>query len=86
MAESTPKKVDPGWNDPPILNYDASNPPPKSRITNKRVAFPLTPNQSTIKSTAPQVMLPPLPNSGSVIPPTLQSTFNETQNNVSENK
>lgn len=31
-----------------MLNYSSSNPPPKSRITNKRVAFPL--NTSSIKS------------------------------------
>lgn len=43
--------VDPGWNDPPMLNYSASNPPPKSRITNKRVAFPLN-TMSTTKSQA----------------------------------
>lgn len=34
--------ADPGWNDPPMLNYTPDNPPPKSRITNKRVAFPLS--------------------------------------------
>lgn len=34
--------ADPGWNDPPMLNYSPDNPPPKSRITNKRVAFPLS--------------------------------------------
>ncbi|KAL1493037.1 hypothetical protein ABEB36_011178 [Hypothenemus hampei] len=46
----TTKKKDypPGWNDPPVLNYSPSNPPPKSRILNKRVAFPLG------GSTAPQ--------------------------------
>lgn len=42
--------ADPGWNDPPMLNYTPDNPPPKSRITNKRVAFPLTPRPS---ATAP---------------------------------
>lgn len=38
----TPLAVDPGWNDPPLLNYTPDNPPPKSRIKNKRVAFPLS--------------------------------------------
>lgn len=36
----------PGWNDPPMLNYTSSNPPPKSRISNKRVAFPLSQNST----------------------------------------
>ncbi|KAJ8949111.1 hypothetical protein NQ318_012859 [Aromia moschata] len=51
------KKIDPGWNDPPMLNYNASNPPPKSRITNKRVAFPLSGNatQTFGASNAPNV-------------------------------
>nr|CAI5818633.1 unnamed protein product [Callosobruchus analis] len=44
-------KVAPGWNDPPMLNYSPNNPPPKSRIMNKRVAFPLnTSNISNIPS------------------------------------
>lgn len=59
----------PGWNDPPMLNYSPSNPPPKSRITNKRVPFPLTicspgtssstetpPNASTYKTPPMQFM------------------------------
>lgn len=63
---SVKKKVDPGWNDPPTLNYTALNPPPKSRITNKRVAFPLSSNQSSSLSFGvnqtkcpPNIMLPP---------------------------
>ncbi|KAK9890159.1 hypothetical protein WA026_008965 [Henosepilachna vigintioctopunctata] len=39
--------VDPGWNDPPMVNYSPSNPPPKSRISNKRVAFPVGPRPSS---------------------------------------
>ncbi|XP_018327053.1 uncharacterized protein LOC108738233 [Agrilus planipennis] len=42
---SEKKKTDPGWNDPPMLSYSHSNPPPKSRISNKRVAYPLFTNQ-----------------------------------------
>lgn len=34
--------MDPGWNDPPMLNYTSTNPPPKTRIGNKRIAFPIT--------------------------------------------
>ncbi|CAH0562001.1 unnamed protein product [Brassicogethes aeneus] len=62
---SKDKKVDPGWNDPPMLNYTTSNPPPKSRITNKRVAFPIASNSSQgspLNVNAP----PPM---GSVVPP-----------------
>lgn len=47
-----------------MLNYSSSNPPPKSRITNKRVAFPLnTPTKSQAKSsvnTLPIASMPPL--------------------------
>ncbi|KAI4460705.1 steroid receptor rna activator (sra1) [Holotrichia oblita] len=63
------KKVDPGWNDPPTLNYTASNPPPKSRITNKRVAFPLSSNQSSPLSPGlSQAKLPPT----AMTPPALE--------------
>ncbi|XP_018578950.1 steroid receptor RNA activator 1-like [Anoplophora glabripennis] len=65
------KKVDPGWNDPPMLNYSPSNPPPKSRITNKRVPFPLTTcspgtsssNTLPLGSTPPKAFIvsPPMP-------------------------
>ncbi|XP_045481633.1 protein transport protein sec31-like isoform X2 [Harmonia axyridis] len=47
------KKVDPGWNDPPMLNFNASQPPPRSRIGNKRVPFPL--------GSTPAVQKPALP-------------------------
>ncbi|XP_056643957.1 uncharacterized protein LOC130896839 [Diorhabda carinulata] len=55
-------KVPPGWNDPPMLNYSASNPPPKSRITNKRIAFPLnsTSNNSGTALPKPLSNLPPM--------------------------
>nr|XP_022916189.1 steroid receptor RNA activator 1-like [Onthophagus taurus] len=63
MSEITRPKADPGWNDPPTLNYNSSNPPPKSRIGNKRIAFPLSGNQS--------VNLPPqaAPNTSIPTPP-----------------
>lgn len=67
----TVKKVDPGWNDPPVLKYSSSNPPPKSRITNKRVAFPLSSNQSSTIPLLPQSQLPPSSNSN-MIPPSIQ--------------
>lgn len=55
---------DPGWNDPPMLNYNNTNPPPKSRITNKRVAFPLFPSNTTSQTTQEQKPeTPPLPKS-----------------------
>lgn len=49
--------VDPGWNDPPMLNYTPDNPPPKSRITNKRVAFPLGSTSGKLGG-APQPAVP----------------------------
>ncbi|CAH1153763.1 unnamed protein product [Phaedon cochleariae] len=52
-------KIDPGWNDPPMLNYTAMNPPPKTRITNKRVAFPISDGNSTIKSNLLSSSSPP---------------------------
>ncbi|KAL3289380.1 hypothetical protein HHI36_022812 [Cryptolaemus montrouzieri] len=48
--DNNSKKADPGWNDPPMLNYSTSNPPPKSRISNKRVAFPLSSSSTTVLS------------------------------------
>nr|XP_023025756.1 uncharacterized protein LOC111513762 [Leptinotarsa decemlineata] len=65
-------KVDPGWNDPPMLNYTTSNPPPKSRITNKRVAFPVnTSNITTTKSqsTSSELSQPKLPYGAPPLPP-----------------
>ncbi|XP_066247485.1 uncharacterized protein [Euwallacea similis] len=66
MSGTSPKKDYPqGWNDPPILNYSPTNPPPKSRIGNKRVAFPIgasSSNQNT--GNHPEVQgIPPLPTS-----------------------
>ncbi|KAJ3639699.1 hypothetical protein Zmor_003043 [Zophobas morio] len=52
------KKVDPGWNDPPMLNYSSANPPPKSRIMNKRVAFPMSGASNSPASTTTNA--PPL--------------------------
>lgn len=53
---------DPGWNDPPMLNYNASNPPPKSRIGNKRVAFPLhTSGNTSTSGNATTILLPNIP-------------------------
>jgi hypothetical protein len=46
----TDQKKDPGWNDPPMLNYSSTNPPPKTRITNKRIAFPVTGTSTTNSS------------------------------------
>ncbi|XP_044760108.1 uncharacterized protein LOC123317584 [Coccinella septempunctata] len=43
-------KVDPGWNDPPMLEFNACQPTPKSRIGNKRVPFPLGPSNAPQKS------------------------------------
>ncbi|CAH1986289.1 unnamed protein product [Acanthoscelides obtectus] len=54
-------KVAPGWNDPPVLNYSSSNPPPKSRIMNKRVAFPLNTNNVPGSSIPSSSSMPPLP-------------------------
>ncbi|XP_030755938.1 uncharacterized protein LOC115882183 [Sitophilus oryzae] len=64
MGEPPKKDYTPGWNDPPVLNYSPQNPPPKSRISNKRVAFP-----QEARGSAPIVPnLPPsLPNSNSCI-------------------
>lgn len=62
--------MDPGWNDPPMLNYSPSNPPPKSRIANKRVPFPLTVSSPSTSSSTPMSLAstppkafvsPPLP-------------------------
>ncbi|CAG9855382.1 unnamed protein product [Phyllotreta striolata] len=61
MSSDNKLKVDPGWNDPPLLNYDVSNPPPKSRILNKRVAFPLTGGISPSKPSDLPPNAPPLP-------------------------
>ncbi|KYB29676.1 hypothetical protein TcasGA2_TC034213 [Tribolium castaneum] len=55
------KKMDPGWNDPPMLNYSATNPPPKSRITNKRIAFPISGPSSSAPPTTSQSAPPPCP-------------------------
>ena len=55
MGEQTPKKFDPGWNDPPMLNYDCSNPPPKSRIGHKRVPFPLNSSSTSTQNTTNDV-------------------------------
>ncbi|CAH1103467.1 unnamed protein product [Psylliodes chrysocephalus] len=62
MDQDNKPKVDPGWNDPPMLNYNPSNPPPKSRIGNKRVAFPLNGTISPASAT-PELhpSAPPLP-------------------------
>lgn len=59
-----PILVDPGWNDPPMLDYSASNPPPKSRITYKRVAFPM--NSTSTQSQ----LIPPSNTSLASSPPT----------------
>ncbi|CAG9759662.1 unnamed protein product [Ceutorhynchus assimilis] len=53
-----PPAVPPGWNDPPMLKYTPQNPPPKSRITNKRVAFPVGPPSSTEELPKPSVHSP----------------------------
>lgn len=74
--------MDPGWNDPPMLNYSSSNPPPKSRITNKRVAFPL--NISSTKSQ--EVSLVNSPNLGSIPPMTktqMPSEIVDSKSNLS---
>lgn len=41
-----------------MLNYSSSNPPPKSRISNKRVAFPLA--QNTTKPTLSDITQLPI--------------------------
>ncbi|CAD0195363.1 unnamed protein product [Chrysodeixis includens] len=58
--------IDPGWNDPPKLSFNAQTTPNKPRnILNKRVAFPLSSN------TASPVMMPPVnvPPMPSMFPP-----------------
>lgn len=45
--------VDPGWNDPPMLHYSPENPPPKSRIKNIRVAYPIAATTSNAKTPVP---------------------------------
>lgn len=89
--------VDPGWNDPPMLNYNASNPPPKSRIANKRVAFPLTGTSATKSqtmsslSTSPLTSIPPfvvnsstIVNSGQILNPVPDSLGEPLNLNVSD--
>lgn len=67
-----------------MLNYTSDNPPPKSRITNKRVAFPLS-------STSGQADGPPLQTipSVSVLDAQLQRTldsFNVLLNEIDGNE
>lgn len=47
-----------------MLNYNSSNPPPKSRITNKRIAFTLE-SQGNLQSTTLN-LLPPVLNTDNV--------------------
>ncbi|KAG5876340.1 hypothetical protein JTB14_003663 [Gonioctena quinquepunctata] len=83
-------KIDPGWNDPPVLNYSASNPPPKSRITNKRVAFPLSNSTSTKSETTsglPPPILPPRgppPSATSILQPQQSSSLNDTKDTLNK--
>ncbi|XP_028142577.1 uncharacterized protein LOC114336408 isoform X2 [Diabrotica virgifera virgifera] len=58
-----------------MLNYSAANPPPKSRITNKRIAFPLSTNtSSTANQNQTLPNLPPLAQPLTKPPSTLDST------------
>ncbi|XP_050313862.1 uncharacterized protein LOC126748574 [Anthonomus grandis grandis] len=63
MGEPPKKDYPPGWNDPPMLNYSPSNPPPKSRIGSKRVAFPLGSANSSPQPvpSGESPKMPPLP-------------------------
>ncbi|XP_034841409.1 steroid receptor RNA activator 1 [Maniola hyperantus] len=59
---------DPGWNDPPSFAYNASQTTTPNRprnFLNKRVAFPLSGNSTTIPP--PMINLPPLPTT--ILPP-----------------
>ncbi|KAJ8923817.1 hypothetical protein NQ315_010399 [Exocentrus adspersus] len=81
------KKADPpGWNDPPMLHYSSSNPPPKSRITNKRIPFPLTICSSPSTSTAPlpAALASPPPPQPPLSPPRrpTQKMFTQTKDNL----
>lgn len=63
-APFTSNKVpyDPGWNDPPKLNYNSLQTPPNRprNFLNKRVAFPLSGGGSAA-SASPSTNMPPLP-------------------------
>lgn len=45
-----------------MLNYSSANPPPKSRITNKRVAFPLSSGAAQVQNPVTVPLIPAAPN------------------------
>ncbi|KAJ9582014.1 hypothetical protein L9F63_003597, partial [Diploptera punctata] len=59
---------DPGWNDPPLFSFDTVNTTLQSKsakktLLNKRVAFPMTSQQSSTKSPTTLTSMPPTTNS-----------------------
>lgn len=55
-----------------MLNYSPSNPPPKSRITNKRVAFPLNTQSTAPLDPSKPPTVPPLVPPVKLLQPTSQ--------------
>lgn len=60
--------IDPGWNDPPKLSYNAQTTPNRPRnVLNKRVAFPLS-NTTSSPVVIPPGNVPPTPAMFSPVP------------------
>ncbi|XP_076262061.1 uncharacterized protein LOC143197452 isoform X1 [Rhynchophorus ferrugineus] len=83
MGEPPKKDYPPGWNDPPMLNYSPVNPPPKSRITNKRVAFPVE-SQRNPQNVNPSLP-PPVLNTNNVCSESIYLKASENFNTALEN-
>lgn len=79
--------VDPGWNDPPMLNFSATQPPPKSRIGNKRVPFPMGPaSPAQTSKLSPNIDPPENNTSEEIVPNMMNLTINNLKSVLDPNK